>query len=124
MASVIDASLEETLSYITDQLKALTSIASPTGYTRAATDYLMEPLRDMGFGPERSNKGNVLVELGGEGEPLVLASHVDTLGAMVRSIKDNGRLRPHGRGPQYRAFGACGRRAGQDHREEHGNPAR
>lgn len=94
MASNVDASLEETLSYITDQLKALTSIASPTGYTRAATDYLMETLRDMGFGPERSNKGNVLVELGGEGEPLVLASHVDTLGAMVRSIKDNGRLRP------------------------------
>ena len=94
MASNVDASPEETLSYITDQLKALTSIASPTGYTRAATDYLMETLRDMGFGPERSNKGNVLVELGGEGEPLVLASHVDTLGAMVRSIKDNGRLRP------------------------------
>ena len=94
MTSVIDASLEETLSYIAGQLKTLTSIASPTGYTRAATDYLMETLRDMGFGPERSNKGNVLVELGGEGEPLVLASHVDTLGAMVRSIKDNGRLRP------------------------------
>ena len=94
MASVNDASLEETLSYIAGQLKTLTSIASPTGYTRAATDYLMGTLRDMGFGPERSNKGNVLVELGGEGEPLVLASHVDTLGAMVRSIKDNGRLRP------------------------------
>ena len=29
-----------------------------------------------------------------DGEPLVLAAHVDTLGAMVRSIKDNGRLRP------------------------------
>lgn len=86
--------MDSTLGYIIDQLKALTSIASPTGYTRAATDYLMETLRDMGFGPERSNKGNVLVELGGEGEPLVLASHVDTLGAMVRSIKDNGRLRP------------------------------
>ena len=94
MASNVDASLEGTLSYIAGQLKTLTSIASPTGYTRAATDYLMEALRDMGFGPERSNKGNVLVELGGEGEPLVLASHVDTLGAMVRSIKDNGRLRP------------------------------
>ena len=94
MTSNIDASLGETLSYIAGQLKTLTSIASPTGYTRAATDYLMETLRDMGFGPERSNKGNVLVELGGEGEPLVLASHVDTLGAMVRSIKDNGRLRP------------------------------
>ena len=53
--------MDSTLSYITDQLKALTSIASPTGYTRAATDYLMETLRDMGFGPERSNKGKVLV---------------------------------------------------------------
>ena len=84
--------MDSSLGFITDQLKVLTSIASPTGYTRAATDYLMETLRDMGFGPERSNKGNVLVELGGEGEPLVLASHVDTLGAMVRSIKDNGRL--------------------------------
>ena len=36
----------------------------------------------------------MLVCLGGEGNPLVLASHVDTLGAMVRAIKDNGRLRP------------------------------
>ena len=50
MTSNIDASLEETLSYIAGQLKTLTSIASPTGYTRAATDYLMETLRDMGFG--------------------------------------------------------------------------
>ena len=94
MASDVDASLEGTLSFITDQLKALTSIASPTGFTRAATDYVMETLSGLGFEPERSNKGNVLVCIGGEGEPLVLASHVDTLGAMVRAIKDNGRLRP------------------------------
>ena len=38
--------------------------------------------------------GNVFVTLGGSGSPLVLAAHVDTLGAMVRSIKENGRLRP------------------------------
>ena len=94
MASDVDASLEGTLSFITDELKALTSIASPTGFTRAATDYVMETLSGLGFEPERSNKGNVLVCIGGEGEPLVLASHVDTLGAMVRAIKDNGRLRP------------------------------
>ena len=83
-----------TLDYIGEQLKALTSIPSPTGFTRAVTDYVMKTLEEMGFAPERSTKGNVLVCLGGEGEPLVLASHVDTLGAMVRSIKDNGRLRP------------------------------
>lgn len=31
--------------------------------------------------------------LGGEGAPLLCSAHLDTLGAMVRSIKDNGRLR-------------------------------
>ena len=87
--------MTDTLDYIGEQLKALTSIPSPTGFTRAVTDYVMKALEEMGFAPERSTKGNVLVCLeDGEGEPLVLASHVDTLGAMVRSIKDNGRLRP------------------------------
>ncbi|WP_138378018.1 M42 family metallopeptidase [Collinsella bouchesdurhonensis] len=86
--------MTDTLDYIGEQLKALTSIPSPTGFTRAVTDYVMKTLKEMGFTPERSTKGNVLVCLGGEGEPLVLASHVDTLGAMARSIKDNGRLRP------------------------------
>ena len=55
---------------------------------------LMKLLQDMGYEPKLSRKGNVFVTLGGDGEPLVLAAHVDTLGAMVRSIKDNGRLRP------------------------------
>ena len=86
--------MTDTFDYIGEQLKALTSIPSPTGFTRAVTDYVMKTLEEMGLAPERSTKGNVLVCLGGEGEPLVLASHVDTLGAMVRSIKDNGRLRP------------------------------
>ena len=86
--------MTDTFDYIGEQLKALTSIPSPTGFTRAVTDYVMRTLEEMGFAPERSTKGNVLVCLGGEDEPLVLASHVDTLGAMVRSIKDNGRLRP------------------------------
>ena len=86
--------MDQTLAYIGEQLHALTAIASPTGYTKHATDYLVDTLAAMGYEPERSNKGNVLVNIGGEGNPLVLASHVDTLGAMVRSIKDNGRLRP------------------------------
>ena len=87
-------STEEIKEYIGTQLKALTSIASPTGFTKNATDYLVKQLEAMGYAPQLSNKGNVSVEIGGEGAPLVLAAHVDTLGAMVRSIKDNGRLRP------------------------------
>ena len=82
------------IDFIAEQLKALTAIPSPSGYTKNATDYLMKLLQDMGYEPKLSRKGNVFVTLGGDGEPLVLAAHVDTLGAMVRSLKDNGRLRP------------------------------
>lgn len=82
------------IDFIAEQLKTLTAIPSPSGYTKEAASYLMKLLEDMGYEPELSRKGNVFVTLGGEGEPLVLAAHVDTLGAMVRSIKDNGRLRP------------------------------
>ena len=82
------------IDFIAEQLKTLTAIPSPSGYTKHATDYLMKLLQDMGYEPKLSRKGNVFVTLGGDGEPLVLAAHVDTLGAMVRSIKDNGRLRP------------------------------
>lgn len=82
------------MDFISQQLYALTSIPSPTGFTTKVTDYLLEQLRALGYQPERSVKGNVFVTLGGSGNPLVLAAHVDTLGAMVRSIKENGRLRP------------------------------
>ena len=82
------------IDFIAEQLKTLTAIPSPSGYTKNSTDYLMKLLQDMGYEPKLSRKGNVFVTLGGDGEPLVLAAHVDTLGAMVRSIKDNGRLRP------------------------------
>ena len=81
------------IDFSAEQLKTCT-IPSPSGYTKNATDYLMKLLQDMGYEPKLSRKGNVFVTLGGDGEPLVLAAHVDTLGAMVRSIKDNGRLRP------------------------------
>ena len=82
------------MDFIKEQLYALTSVPSPTGFTKKATDYLIAELTSLGYTSERSNKGNVSVTLGGSGSPLVLAAHVDTLGAMVRSVKDNGRLRP------------------------------
>lgn len=82
------------MNFIKEQLYTLTSISSPSSFTAKVTDYLLSELSSLGYSPERSNKGNVFVTLGGSGSPLVLAAHVDTLGAMVRSIKENGRLRP------------------------------
>ena len=79
---------------ICTQLKKLTSIASPSGYTNHAAQYVKETLEAMGYAPRITRKGNVECTIGGQGNPLVLAAHFDTLGAMVRSIKANGRLKP------------------------------
>ena len=86
--------MEPIVDYICSQLKELTAIPSPSGFTKQAAAYVCATLEDMGYEPQLSRKGNVLVELGGQGSPLVLAAHVDTLGAMVRSVKTTGRLRP------------------------------
>lgn len=86
--------MNDDLNYITQQLCALTAIPSPSGFTARAAEYVRKTLAEMGYMPIITRKGNVECVLGGEKNPLVLAAHVDTLGAMVRAIKDNGRLRP------------------------------
>lgn len=78
--------------YAIEQTMRLLSVESPTGYTRNVTDLLLDTLSLLGFSPVRTRKGAVVCPLGGEGRPLVLAAHVDTLGLMVRRIKADGRL--------------------------------
>ena len=78
--------------YAVDQTLHLLSIDSPTGYTMNVTDELLSLLTGLGFAPVRTRKGAVACTLGGEGRPLALAAHVDTLGLMVRHIKSDGRL--------------------------------
>ena len=79
--------------YILQQIKALTAIPSPTGMTGAAESYVFDALTEMGFAPVRTRKGTVICALGGEGTGIILSAHLDTLGAVVRSVKPNGRLR-------------------------------
>ncbi|MEA5040441.1 MAG: M42 family metallopeptidase [Clostridiaceae bacterium] len=79
--------------YMLTALEKLLSIDSPSGYTRGVEDWLLSELKALGYSPARPVKGGALCRLGGEGDALLLLSHVDTLGAMVCSILDNGRLR-------------------------------
>lgn len=79
--------------YAVDQILALCRIPSPSGFTARVRDHLCAELKKMKLKAEVSNKGAVLACLGGSGEHLVLAAHIDTLGAMVRAVKSNGRLR-------------------------------
>ncbi len=81
------------LDYAVEQIVKLCRIPSPSGYTGEIAEYLIAELSAMGFKPVLTNKGSVVVDLGGGKDGLALAAHMDTLGAMVRSIKSNGRLR-------------------------------
>lgn len=77
-----------------DYIQNLLSIPSPTGYTENVARQLCAWLTDMGYSPRVTRKGLVWCDLcQGEGEGVLLSSHVDTLGAMVRSVKGNGRIR-------------------------------
>ena len=81
--------------YLISTLSELLNIASPTGYTRAAIEFLEEKLSAF---PQvelrRTKKGSLLAVLPGQKDdaPRAISSHVDTLGAMVKEIKPNGRL--------------------------------
>jgi len=77
-------------------LTGLLNTPSPTGFTQAAVDYTAEALKK--FPPitiSQTRKGALIVTLPGEREdaPRGLTAHVDTLGAMVKEIKPNGRLK-------------------------------
>ena len=78
-----------------DYLKKLTSIPSPTGFTSEVADYLVEELERLGYSPIRTNKGgvNVIVKGKDDYKHRVVTAHVDTLGAMVRAVKSDGRLK-------------------------------
>lgn len=83
------------INYIVEQIEQLVNIHSPSGYTDAAVDYLREELGRLGYGLEQTEKGGVYVSVKGNGskDTLGVAAHVDTLGAMVRSINSDGTIR-------------------------------
>jgi putative aminopeptidase FrvX len=81
--------------YLVGILDELLNIPSPTGRADAATERVAAELGSLGLTVTRSAKGGLLATLEGRAEdrPRGLTAHVDTLGAMVKEIKPNGRLR-------------------------------
>lgn len=76
-------------------LKELISIPSPTGYTRDVISFIEEKARNLGYETRTSPKGNLIVQIPGNTSQAkrLVTSHIDTLGAMVKSIKSDGRLK-------------------------------
>ena len=81
--------------YAWEQAEKLLAIDSPAGFTAGAAAWVKEAFEKLGFSAVITNKGGVLVDLGGEDEQdgLLLEAHTDTLGGMVSQIKGNGRLK-------------------------------
>ncbi|GIP32688.1 M42 family metallopeptidase [Paenibacillus sp. J2TS4] len=80
--------------YVLNLLQRLLSIPSPSGYCRQAMNLLEQEAGKLGVSFESLPKGGGVLTLPGQSdEPIGLTAHVDTLGAMVRSIKASGRIR-------------------------------
>lgn len=95
--------------YAWEQTSQLLSIDSPTGFTKNAAIWVHRAFTNLGYDARITNKGGVLVDLGGpDGDNgLMLCAHTDTLGSMVAQIKANGRLRLTGLGGMEPNNGEC-----------------
>jgi putative aminopeptidase FrvX len=78
-----------------DFLSRLLNTHSPTGFTESAIALCEASLSELpGVTMHRTNKGALVAVIAGEtdGPWRALTAHVDTLGAMVKQVKGNGRL--------------------------------
>lgn len=82
------------ISYLSDRLKELLKIPSPTGYTDEIVRHVSKELEALGVFYEITRRGGVRARVSGKSRRPARAfvSHLDTLGAQVKSLKDNGRL--------------------------------
>lgn len=81
--------------FLLDTAKELLEFDSPTGYCFEIMDRVEEIVKEFGYKFERNRKGNGIITVEGKSDERVigLAAHVDTLGAMVRSITSSGTLK-------------------------------
>lgn len=82
---------EETINLI----EKLVKIPSPSGFTDRVIQFVEDYLEELGVETSRNRKGGLIATLPGKNnsEHRMLTAHVDTLGAMVKEVKSNGRLK-------------------------------
>lgn len=81
--------------YVLQMAKEILEFHSPTGFCFDIMDKIKELAHGFGYEFETTNKGCGIITIPGESSDKVigLSAHVDTLGAMVRSITSNGTLK-------------------------------
>ncbi|MFL6555821.1 MAG: peptidase M42, partial [Bacillus sp. (in: firmicutes)] len=82
---------QETVKLITE----LVSIPSPSGNTNEVITFVEKYLAELQVKTIRNRKGGLIATIDGKdsSKHRMLTAHVDTLGAMVKEVKANGRLK-------------------------------
>lgn len=84
---------QEIKSYVIESLKELVNIPSPSGFTKEVMNYVEKEATSMGYSCVYTNRGGLIIQVKGHNDETIgLSAHVDTLGAMVRSIAADGTL--------------------------------
>ncbi|SKC90168.1 M42 family metallopeptidase [Maledivibacter halophilus] len=83
--------------YIVKTLVKYLDIPSPGGYTTKIINEAKKEFEDMGIPARLTNKGALIATFEGinDKEHKTISAHVDTLGAMVKEITTDGRLKFH-----------------------------
>ncbi|KFX60408.1 M42 family metallopeptidase [Clostridium botulinum] len=81
--------------FILRTAKEILEFDSPTGFCFEIINKIEQIIKSYGYKFERTNKGNGVITIEGNSNEKVvgLCAHVDTLGAMVRSITTDGTLK-------------------------------
>lgn len=76
-------------------IKYLTNIPSPTGNTSQIIKNIKQIITKLGYDTYENNKGSLIITVKGKDHKKhrLVTAHVDTLGAMVRAINPDGRLK-------------------------------
>lgn len=83
------------MDYVLEKLELLLKTPSPTGNTLKAIDFMEEEFKKLGLKTRLTTKGALIATIVGEctDKEVTLSGHVDTLGGMVKEIKNNGKLK-------------------------------
>lgn len=79
--------------YVISSLEKLVNIPSPSGYTRDVMQFVRDEAEKWGYDSYYTKRGGLVIVVPGKKKEVIgLSAHVDTLGAMVRSIAADGTL--------------------------------
>lgn len=80
--------------YIVQVLKSICETPSPSGYSKKVFEIIETEFKNFGMKVQYTKKGGLITYIEGKNSSIkkAIAAHADTLGAMVKEIKNNGRI--------------------------------